>query len=274
MSLNSLISYIANTQITTELIKRIYDKKQINLIGSSRYSKSILIESIANSLNKDVLLLCPNTEIAYKWVGYFESNENNNILYYPPNEYLPYETRTKSREVEYSQLNIINHLINGLNKNKIIISTERSLQPHLLGKEFYVKNNMNIKKGQRIEIEDLARNLTELGYKKENITSFEGNWSRRGDIVDIFPVNNELPIRIEFYDNIIEKIREFDPYNQKTLDTINQIYLSQVGSYQKIIKELQKLSKNGEFRDGSNNQKNLDRFLGLVDNKLSSLIKH
>ena len=272
MSLSSLISYIANTQITTELIKRIYDKKQINLIGSSRYSKSILIESIANSLNKDVLLLCPNTEIAYKWVGYFESNENNNVLYYPPNEYLPYETRTKSKEVEYSQLNVINHLINSLNKNKIIISTERSLQPHLLGKEFYVKNNLNIKKGQQIEIEDLVRNLTELGYKKENITSFEGNWSRRGDIVDIYPVNNELPIRIEFYDNIIDKIREYDPYNQKTLDTINQIYLSQVGSYQKIIKDLQKLSPNRDFQDGNKNQENLDRFMGLVDNKLSSLI--
>ena len=66
MSLNSLINYISNSQITSELIKRISNFKVLNIVGSSRYAKSIIINSIANKENKNILLICPNVEIAYK----------------------------------------------------------------------------------------------------------------------------------------------------------------------------------------------------------------
>ena len=70
MSLNSLIDYISNSHITDELIKRITKSNELNIIGSSRYAKSIIINSIARKEEKDLLLVCPNVEIAYKWIGY------------------------------------------------------------------------------------------------------------------------------------------------------------------------------------------------------------
>ena len=272
MSLKSLITYISNTQITKELIQRIKNKTEINLIGSNRYAKSIIIDSIASIEERDVLLICSNTEIAYKWIGYFESIENNNVLYYPPNEYLPYEGRNKSSEVEYAQLNIINQLINRANKTNIIITTERALQPHLLNKEEFIKNNLILKKGKEIEIEELVKRFSELGYQKEEVTSYEGNWSRRGDIVDVYPVSNELPIRIEFYDNVIDKIREYDPANQKTLETIKKISITQAGSYQQIIRKLSKLSENKIFSSEKKKEKTLDRFIGIVENEISNIL--
>ena len=220
MSLKSIINYISNSQVTNELIERLNKDKEINIIGSSRYAKAILIESIASKENKKILLICSNTEVAYKWYGYFESINNNNVLYYPPNENLPYERRNKSSEVEFSQLNIISRLLNK-NENSsrnILITTERSLQPHLLNKEYFRYSNLNLKKGDKLELVELTKKLIDLGYSKEEITTTEGQWSRRGDIIDIFAVNNEVPIRIEFFDNNIEKIREYDPSTQKTLD--------------------------------------------------------
>ena len=73
MSLNTLVDYISNSQITSELIKRISKNKELNIVGSSRYAKSIIIDSIAKKEKKNILLICPNVEIAYKWIGYFES---------------------------------------------------------------------------------------------------------------------------------------------------------------------------------------------------------
>ena len=73
MSLNSLISYISKSQITKELLNRIKKNKKLNIIGSSRYAKSIIINSIANKEEKNILLISPNEEIAYKWYGYFNS---------------------------------------------------------------------------------------------------------------------------------------------------------------------------------------------------------
>ena len=84
MSLKTIINYISNSQVTSEIISRLNKQKEINIIGSSRYAKAMLINSIANKENKNIFLICSNTEIAYKWYGYFESINNNEVLYYPP----------------------------------------------------------------------------------------------------------------------------------------------------------------------------------------------
>ena len=63
MSLNSLINYISNSHITAELIKRITKSNELNIIGSSRYAKSIIINSIARKEGKDLFLVCHNVEI-------------------------------------------------------------------------------------------------------------------------------------------------------------------------------------------------------------------
>ena len=271
MSLKSIINYISNSQVTFEIINKLDKINNLNVIGSNRFAKALLINSIANIENKNIFLVCSNIEVAYKWYGYFQSINNNEILYYPPNENLPYEKRNKSSEVEYSQLNIISRLLcNEKKDNKekyILITTERALQPHLLNKEYFTQSNINLKKGKIINFETLTNQLIELGYSKEDITRNEGQWSRRGDIIDIFAVNNEVPVRIEFFDNTIEKIREYEPSTQKTLDTINNINITQCGSYQKIRKELIKLSLNNNFYIDDNNKLNLDRFLGLIDNQ-------
>ena len=68
MSLNTLVDYISNSQITSELIKRISKNNELNIVGSSRYAKSIILDSIAKKEKKNILLICPNVEIAYKWI--------------------------------------------------------------------------------------------------------------------------------------------------------------------------------------------------------------
>ena len=248
MSLDSLISYISNTQITNELVERINKNNKINIVGSSRYAKSIIIDSIAKKENKNILVITPNSEIAYKWYGYFESINNRNVLYYPPTEHLPYSLINKSKEIEYSQISVITKLITcKKDELNIIITTERSLQPHLINKKVFKSDIIDLKKGHNIEIKVLSNRLTNLGYKKEELTSIEGSWSRRGDIVDIYPVNNELPIRIEFFDNIIEKIREYDPVTQRTLDTIKNVEIVHVGYNLLIENRLRELSISNSF---------------------------
>ena len=82
MSLNTLVDYISNLQITSELIKKISKNNVLNIVGSSRYAKSIILDSIAKKEKKNILLICPNVEIAYKWIGYFESINDKAVLYY------------------------------------------------------------------------------------------------------------------------------------------------------------------------------------------------
>ena len=277
MSLESIINYISNSQITKELITRINQYKELNIIGSNRYAKALIINSIANKEEKNILLVCSNVEIAYKWYGYFESIGNSEVLYYPPNENLPYEKRNKSTEVEYSQLNVISRIINKERKYKensiTLITTERALQPHLLKKDYFSNSNLTLNKGTIIELEELTRKLIELGYVKAEVTTSESQWSRRGDIVDIFAVNNEVPVRIEFFDNKIEKIREYDPSTQKTLDTINNIDISITGARHQIYLELKRHSLSKSINIENNKKEmNLERFLGIIEKEPSNLL--
>ena len=273
MSLNSLINYISNSQITYELIKRIKENDELNIIGSSRYAKSVIIDSVAKSENKNILLISPNVEIAYKWIGYFESINNKNVLYYPPTEHPPYSSINKSKEIEFTQLTVISKLIkNEKNEFNIVITTERSLQPHLVSKNKLIRNTLYLNKDKLIDIKELTNKLTLLGYEKETITSKEGSWSRRGEIVDIYPVNNELPIRLEFFDNVIEKIREYDPYTQKTLESINNIEIIQSGYNSLIRDELINLSKDKTFISEDINKNNLNRYLGIIEEYPSNII--
>ena len=245
MSLNTLVNYISNSQITSELKKKISKNNELNIVGSSRYAKSIILDSIAKKEKKNILLICPNVEIAYKWIGYFESINDKAVLYYPPKEHLPYTSINKSKEIEFSQLTVLSKLIKKEKKElNIVISTERSLQPHLINKNLIIENKLNLQKGVQIEIQELANKLTLLGYTKADVTSTEGLWSRRGEIVDIYPVNNEFPIRLEFFENVNEKIREYDPNTQKTLENINSIEIIQAGFDLLIKDKLNNLSKN------------------------------
>ncbi len=276
MSLNSLISYISNSQIITDLVNRIKNNNELNIIGSSRYAKSIIINSIAKKENKDILLISPNEEIAYKWYGYFDSIDNKNVLYYPPSENLPYASINKSKETEYSQLSVISKIIKKERQDiNIIITTERSLQPHLIKENIFKDNILSIIKGSELEIKELTTKLVLLGYSKEDMTSQEGSWSRRGEIIDIYPVNNELPIRIEYFDNIIEKIREYDPVTQRTLDSINKVEIVQVGFNLLIRKRLENLSEQGTFNSEEITTKNnLDRYLGIIEDHPSNLLDY
>ena len=273
MSLNTLVDYISNSQITSELIKRISKNNELNIVGSSRYAKSIILDSITKKEEKNILLICPNVEIAYKWIGYFESINDKAVLYYPPTEHLPYSSINKSKEIEFSQLTVLSKLIKKeKNELNIVISTERSLQPHLINKNLLIENKLDLQKGVQIEIQELANKLTLLGYKKDNVTSTEGFWSRRGEIIDIYPVNNEFPIRLEFFDNVIEKIREYDPQTQKTLESINNIEIIQAGFDLLIKDKLNNLSKNSIFNSEDLDKNNLDRYLGIIEKQPSNII--
>ena len=91
---------------------------------TSEYSEEDLLEEE----EKDLLLVCPNVEIAYKWIGYFESINSKNVLYYPPTENLPYSSINKSKEIEYTQLTVISKLIKNERKNlnSSILKRERN----------------------------------------------------------------------------------------------------------------------------------------------------
>ena len=74
-----------------------------------------------------------------------------------------------------------------------------------------------------LTIKNIVNNLYEIGYEKETLVTKPGEFGLRGFILDIFPLNEENPIRIEFFGDTIESIRCFEVESQKSLENIDEI---------------------------------------------------
>ena len=82
---------------------------------------------------------------------------------------------------------------------------------------------IKIEKNSTINLVNLCQNLADLGYERESLVSDKGQFALRGDILDIFPLTEENPIRIEFFDDFVEQIHSFDIENMKNLQNLEQI---------------------------------------------------
>jgi transcription-repair coupling factor (superfamily II helicase) len=86
--------------------------------------------------------------------------------------------------------------------------------------------SVSLKVGQRIpKLDELLTHWVNLGYRHEPLVESPGCFSQRGGIIDVFPPNYELPVRVELWDDEIDTIRSFDPYTQRSISEVESVFL-------------------------------------------------
>lgn len=87
----------------------------------------------------------------------------------------------------------------------------------------FLKQKLKIEKGQTFTIEDLSKSLVDFGFERVDYVNSIGQFAVRGDIVDIFASGQEFPFRIEYFDDEIEKMINFDFSSMKTIEIVEKI---------------------------------------------------
>ena len=242
MSLESLVKLISDSSLTKELLKRLEKKERPTFSGSSKTGRVIIASALAKKEDRPLIIIVPTLEEATRWLSLLELMGWEKTFLYPTSESSPYETVDVTTEIIWGQLQVLSELIKKENKSSLaIVATERSLQPHLPEPSLLIENTKVLCKNDIIDLEEISMHLTKQGYKRLSTIDQEGTWCRRGDILDIFPVSNELPVRIELFGDAIEKIREFDPISQKSLDEISSVNITPNGFNSLILNTLNKL---------------------------------
>ena len=90
----------------------------------------------------------------------------------------------------------------------------------------YHRAQIKLSIGVDKEIDNLVKNLSQMGYERVNQVLSPGEYSRRGDILDIYEVTENYPFRIEFFGDEIDGIRTFDSESQKSLDSLEDVTIS------------------------------------------------
>lgn len=97
---------------------------------------------------------------------------------------------------------------------------------------------LTISNGEALEFESLKEKIIKLGYDREAQVDGPGQFAVRGGIIDIYPLTEELPIRIEFWGDEVDSIRTFDVDSQRSVENLEQIVIypadDRLGSDRKV----------------------------------------
>lgn len=89
-----------------------------------------------------------------------------------------------------------------------------------------LKESVSLKKGKEYSFDTLSQSLVSFGYEKVDYVNIEGQFSIRGDILDLFLFGDESPTRVEFFDDEVERIIHFDASSMKTIKELNEIEIT------------------------------------------------
>ncbi len=278
MALSSVVRSLSRSPLTQDFIQKLYNAAPLHLTGVARLPKGLVSSAIAQQLERPLLVVCPTLEEAGRWAAQLELMGWEPVRFYPTSEASPYEALEPESEMVWGQLAILSEQVRNPEFKGAIVTTERGLQPHLPPPEVLAAQLRELHTGMTIAPKDLDLHLASLGYERVALVESEGQWSRRGDLVDIFPVSTELPLRLEWYGDDIERMREFDPATQRSLDTIQTCLLTPTSFTPLLAAALQDCSElseseqaalvAGEWLPG------LRRYLGLAYPEPANLLDY
>ena len=156
-------------------------------------------------------------------------NHTDDVVMFPMDDFVTSKVVAMSPEFQSGRLNALDKI---KKSNQIIVTNLMGYLKYLPNKN--VNNTLNLNVNKEIKYDDLINELIRFGYKRESLVTTTGEFSVRGFIIDIYPINELHPIRIEFFGNTIESIRYFDENTQRKIEDINEINIS---SFQEIKTE-------------------------------------
>lgn len=152
------------------------------------------------------------------------SNYNENSYLFPMDDFLTSEAVAISPDFLITRLETLNELLN--DQPKIVITHYMGFTRFLPSKNKYKNSFINLKINDDINPKILIEKLINIGYKRETIVTSTGELGVRGFVLDIFPLQENHPIRIEFFGDTIDSIRYFDEDSQKSSDHITSISIA------------------------------------------------
>jgi transcription-repair coupling factor (superfamily II helicase) len=105
----------------------------------------------------------------------------------------------------------------------VLIASARALMTRTLPRDEFIAHTHMVQTGQSVRLEKLLEGWMDIGYDAQSIVVEPGQFSRRGGIVDIYPMADEWPVRIELFGDEVETIRRFDPATQRSGERIEQV---------------------------------------------------
>jgi len=205
------------------------------LLGVTGSGKTYTIANVIEKLNRPTMMLAPNKTLAAQLYGemkeFFPENAVEYFVsyydYYQPEAYVPTtdtfieKDASVNEHIEQMRLSATKAL---LERRDVIIVASVSAIYGLGDPDSYLKMMLHISVGDIINQRDILRRLAELQYTRNDVAFQRATYRVRGDVIDIFPAESDrMALRVELFDEEIERISVFDPLTGEVERTVARV---------------------------------------------------
>lgn len=148
----------------------------------------------------------------------------DNIYLYPAKDLLFYHADIKGKYLLKQRMEVVQAILEHKAGGEMtIVTTIDGLMDGLPALKHVAKHVFSIKNGETVDFDSLQRELSQIGYEREEQIEGPGQFAVRGGILDIYPLTEEMPIRIELWGDEVDSIRTFDVESQRSVENLEEI---------------------------------------------------
>jgi len=230
-------------QAIDELEQRITTGEQhVVLLGATGTGKTATIAWLAERLQRPILVMQPNKTLAAQFANelrqFFPRNAVEYFVsyydYYQPEAYVPQtdtyieKDSSLNEEVERLRHSATNSLLT--RRDVIVVATVSAIYGLGTPQE-YVGRMIKLQVGQEIERDALLRRLVGVQYARNDLSGSRGTFRVRGDTLEVFPMYEELAVRVEFFGDEVERLSTLHPVTGEVVTEDREIYLFPASHY-------------------------------------------
>ena len=269
--MNTILGELGKSSNFVKLTSNIENKKSpIAISGLNDVGMVEVLTSVYEYTKKPICVLTYNEIQAkriYQDIKYFTEN----VVYFPKKEVVTYDYVAESKENLYERIEALNKIKN--KRSQIVVTTIEAVSQKLPSKNTLYKNEIKFKVGDIYNLEDIKKKLVDLGYVRYDLIDGRGQFSVRGDIVDI-SINQKSGIRVEFWGDEIDSIREFNIESQRSISNKQEVTIYPANEYIlekkldevcKIIRKKYEFNSNQEIIEEDIEQIKIGNYTSKID---------
>ena len=220
--MNFILRDLLQSEKINKITKGLEDTPVCTISGLVCVAKSQIVTILKSLEVKPVLFITYNeleAERLVKDLSYF----NDEILYFPKREISVMDYDVGSNDIEYTRMDILNQI--HYKKAKIIVTTIEAIMQDMITENDLYKNSIKLQIADKIDLDEFKKRLVNLGYERMDLIDGKGQFSVRGDIIDISKSDTE-GIRIELWGDDVESIRNFSISSQRSIGNLKEVVIN------------------------------------------------
>ncbi|WP_027253308.1 transcription-repair coupling factor [Photobacterium halotolerans] len=210
-----------HTLFSLPLPNKAGDKRFVGNVSGA--ALAVAIAELAKSHTGPVLAVVPDTQTALRLQPEISQFSQAEVNIFPDWETLPYDSFSPHQDIISDRLARLYQL--PTQQDGVLLVPVSTLLQRLTPRSFIHQHALLVSKGDRLSLEKLRLQLEAAGYRHVDQVMEHGEYASRGSLLDLFPMGNNEPFRIDFFDDEVDSIRQFDPESQLSTGEIDNIHL-------------------------------------------------